>query len=262
MQYRSSFLMALAFLVFGPLSAQVVNIESQRIVNDQEGWAGSMGVQSNVIKNTSRLFSVGANTHVQWKKDKHLFLFLNETVFSKLDKNAFDNFSFFHLRHNYKVNAQVRWETFSQWQYNRILSIKERWLFGTGPRWKITQRDAFRMYVGTLYMFERELATDGKLEENHRLDAYCTFTWSPKKAHFKLVSTTYYQPGIAEWVDARWLNESSLQVNLVSWIAFTSTFTYLFDSRPPGSAPNDIYRWTNGLRVQFIPKKKETPTPP
>lgn len=61
-----------------------------------------------------------------------------------------------HLRYNYKFNHLIRFELFTQFQQNEILMIQERWLNGTGLRFKLADIENFRAYLGFLGMFEVE----------------------------------------------------------------------------------------------------------
>lgn len=240
----------LVFIWAFSASAQVVNIEAERIKSGKEGWAGTLGLAFSISENGRQLITFNTNAHTQYKHKRHLALLLGESVFSRADGQNFNNQAFGHLRYNYKLNNWMRWEAFGQVQYNKVAGLESRILAGTGPRFKLVDTTFARVYLGTLYMAEWERSTEQVYLQQHRLDAYLSFTILPIKT-IKITSTTYYQPRFDQFKDFRLSNDTELAFSILKWLAFTVRFRYMYDALPPGNGPNRIYSLTNGLRVSL-----------
>ena len=85
------------------LSAQIVNIESQRLQSDTTGWLGSFGSSFLFQKNAVQVININLNAHVEYKAKKSLYLFLtNYNLLRGSGETLADNL-FYHLRYNYKI---------------------------------------------------------------------------------------------------------------------------------------------------------------
>ena len=112
---------------------QIVNMESERYHTDTTGWAGTLGGDFALTNYGQKVYSINANAHLQYKTKKSLYLFLGGYGFLKGDNLSFVDYSFLHLRYNYKLTKILRWEAFTQLQQNAITKIQFRYLIGTGP---------------------------------------------------------------------------------------------------------------------------------
>ncbi len=262
MQIRSSVLVCL-FLWSTLAGAQLVNVESLRIRGYPDGFAGSLGFHYNFFKNVSKLSSIGTNLHVQLKKERDLYLFMAEYDRTRVNESDLSNEAFIHLRYTRNLNEKVvRWEFFSQLQRNTIRLLNMRGLLGTGPRFKLTgDSEKFKLYFGSLYMFEYEEELELSIHRNHRQSSYLSFTIVPNDA-VHIVSTTYFQPLWEDFSDFRLLTDFFMSVRITSWLSFNSRFYHLRDSDPPGDSPDTTYRFTNGLTFSFKPKQVTPPIYP
>src|SRR5688572_17746670 len=137
---------------------QIVNIESARMQSDTVGWMGGAGAAVSLNQDIDRVFGTNVSAHLQYKtsNDQGLWLILGDYGFLKVDDKKYISNGFGHLRYNKKVNAWLRWEVFTQIQNNDITQIDSRFLFGTGPRFKIAKNNILRLYAASLVMYEQE----------------------------------------------------------------------------------------------------------
>lgn len=231
--------------------SQVVNVESRRMRTDTTGWSGSAEGSFQFSKSVDEIYDLGALLHMQYKGKNDLWLFLNEARIIKGAGTQFINAGFAHIRYNRKVTAELlRWEVFTQYQYNKALEVGQRILAGTGPRFKIIESDIFRAYAASLYMFEYQESVDKTIiERNHRTSSYLSFTLEFKR--FELRNTTYFQPNMKELKDYRILSQSDLLIKLTDDLKFKTGFNYRFDSRPFPGVPEVTYYLSNGLVFEF-----------
>lgn len=231
--------------------SQVVNVESRRMRTDTTGWSGSAEGSFQFSKSVDEIYDLGALLHMQYKGKNDLWLFLNEARIIKGAGTQFINAGFAHIRYNRKVTAELlRWEVFTQYQYNKALEVGQRILAGTGPRFKIIESDIFRAYAASLYMFEYQESVDKTIiERNHRTSSYLSFTLEFKR--FELRNTTYFQPNMKELKDYRILSQSDLLIKLTDDLKFKTGFNYRFDSRPFPGVPEVTYYLSNGILFEF-----------
>jgi hypothetical protein len=233
-------------------SGQVVNIESKRMRSDTTGWMGSAEASFQLAKNIESIFDLGAKLQFQFKQKNYLWLFLNEYRLIKGGDNKYVNSGFAHIRYNHKITKELlRWEVFTQIQYNGVLDIGLRYLAGTGPRFKIYDSDVFRFYCAALYMFEYEENTGKTIFlRNHRISSYITLTLDLGKTEF--VNTTYYQPNIKDFKnDYRIQSQTDLNIGVTEDLLFKTGFSFRYESRPLPGIPKITYYLSNGLIFQF-----------
>lgn len=230
--------------------AQIVNVESARMQSDTIGWMGRLGSSFFINKNTTKIFGINLETHLQYKtsNDQGLWLLLGNLGFLKAGNARFVSDGLFHCRYNRKVNEWMRWEIFGQYQNNMITQIDSRILTGTGPRFKIIKAKKFRLYAASLVMYENEKEKTSPVitHSDIRNSSYFSFTWLPAD-NIEMVSTTYYQPLFKKISDYRILNQVSFRVKATPHFGLSVKWNYLHDRFPAGTAPKTTYLFATGL---------------
>ncbi|MCB0721125.1 MAG: DUF481 domain-containing protein [Ignavibacteriae bacterium] len=229
--------------------SQVVNIEARRLRTEKDGWAGEASADFFVLKEVSTVYAIEGKAQIQFKKDKSLFLFLSDLGFIKADDKDFQNSGFQHIRYNYKLtDTFLRWEVFTQAQFNKVRDIKLRLLAGTGPRFKLYDTDKMRFYIGTLYMYEyEERQSEPIIERENRISSYFSYTFNIGK--LLLFGTVYYQPEVTQLDDYRLVNQTDLEFKIFDEFKFVIKYRLLYDTFPPPSVPNTSYSFSNGFKL-------------
>lgn len=247
----SFLLIMLTFLSITVSDAQILNIEQQRIVTDTTGWAGRMGLSVSASKFTKSLFSINTRGHLQYKTNKDLYLLIANFDLVNADGENFDNRGYGHFRYNRKFTDLIRFEIFTQVQYNSLTKIKSRSLSGIGPRFKLSQHENAKFYWGLAYMYEYEvIAEQEQVNNDHRGSTYFTFTLLPVK-DITFSNTTYIQPLLTDIQDYRVSNDSNLDFKINENLKFNTIFSFLYDEEPPADVPKLNYLVRNGLSYQF-----------
>lgn len=246
-------LLTLIFLlIFYQSYAQIVNIEGERYTTDTTGWKGNYNLGFTFGKQAIKYFAFSNTAHVQYKSKKSLYLILGSVDLIRSQNDEFINSGFFHFRYNYKIRNWLRWEAFTQIQYNKLNGIRLRYLLGTGPRFKVVQIEKFKTYIGTLYMLEYEVNNDKtqKLVQG-RFSGYLSFSFRPIKT-VEIVSTTYYQPKFEDIKDYRIATDNSLNFKFHRLLTFSLNYRLNYDSRPPvGAVTNLTYQLENKFKIDF-----------
>lgn len=241
----------LIVLFSSPLISQVVNIESKRIRTDTTGWFGSAEASFMLSKVSEEIYDLGAKVHFQHKGVNHLWLFLNEYRLIKGAGTDFINSGFAHIRYNHKITKKLlRWEIFTQVQFNQALDVGLRGLAGTGPRFRVYESEKFRLYTGSLYMFEYlENSNKTIFERNHRNSSYVSLTIDINK--FDFTTTSYFQPLLRNFNDYLFYSQTELVFDVTEQLDFKTGFLFRYDSNPFPDVPRGSYFLTNGLVFSF-----------
>ncbi len=251
MRYLCLILCNLCCILFS--FSQIVNIERERFQTDTTGWKGNFDLGFSMGKQKKTYFIFSSVAHIQYKSKKHLYLLIGGLNILKTKDENINNSGFLHFRYNYKMKKNwIRWEAFTQVQFNKVNGIRTRFLLGTGPRFKLVNIQKFRTYLGTLYMYEHEVNSTKSIKLNEvRFSGYISFSFQPIK-QFELISTTYFQPNIARNKDYRIATDNAIQFRLHKHLSYGITYLLNYDSSPPiGAVSNLTYLWTNLLKVDF-----------
>ena len=234
--------------------AQVINVETLRKPSDSTKWTGSVSLDISLIKNRNDIFRIANKAHVQYKDSMNLWLFVNDINLQKIEGNSLVNRGTQHLRYNRRLTQLVKLEAFVQAQYDAISDINLRALVGTGPRFKLSENDNYKFYLGTLVMYEHEKASDAvvnRLQEDIRGSTYLSFSIYPTET-LSIISTSYYQPRIDKFKDYRLSSNTSVLFKILDDLAFKTSFNYFFDAFPVTTEiPKTQYELTNGLLYSF-----------
>lgn len=252
MRVNTLFFSIVFWIISNATKAQVVNIESERIQSDSSGFLGSIAANFSIASNAKTAIVLDAIAQVEYKSEKDLYLLLGNYGFVSGDDEAFFNSAFLHFRYNRKVGRVLRWEAFTQVQFNKISLIDFRYLLGTGPRFKIYSNKIIQLYAASLAMFEYEEddIAENRYHRDIRSSSYISFTLTPN-AMVKCISTTYYQPLFSDFNDFRVLNEETVDVNVSKKFTIEPKFSFLHDSRPVPTVPHDIYSFSTVFKYTF-----------
>ncbi len=244
----------LIILLFIPFLgiAQIINVESLRKVTDTVGWTGNIQLNLHLIKNKNSIFGISNRIRVQYRTKKHLWLFINDLDFREVNSEKFVSKNAQHFRHNYRFYKNFALETFFQRQQNEIASIRFRGLIGSGLRYKLTNSEKYKLYLGSLIMYENEKVNSDteKTNKDWRSSSYFSMSLFPNN-NISLVSTTYFQPRLDKFSDFRLSSQTTLALKIIKNLSFSTTFTYQYDAFPVIGIPKEQYRLTNGIVYSF-----------
>jgi hypothetical protein len=233
-------------------SAQIINIESQRLNSYSQGWAGNVHLNVNHIKNKDEFVEIRNRSNVRYRWNNKTAMLITNLALVRTNRESILNEGFQHIRYNVdsKENERFSWETYEQVQYNRILNLALRVNVGTGARYRFLDRDTLRMYAGASVMYEYE--KEIPLVEHHdiRMNLYYLINFNFLK-RFQLAGILYYQPKPSDNRDYRLSTEVSFNVIVTEKISFNSAVRLFYDSRPPPNVPEFFYRFENGLVYRF-----------
>lgn len=233
-------------------SQQIIHIENRRLAAIDSGLTGNVAAQINFIQNTNKIFQSNNYFQLQYATGKHSILSLSNQNVNIVNRDKVVNDGFQHFRYNYKFSDPVTLEAFVQFQYNTIVAIDFRSLFGVGPRFNIIQNDSTntRLFVGTQYMYEYEEESTGRINRDHRISSYVSYG-KPINDIFLFDAIAYFQPALNRFKDIRLSIEAFLEINITKSLRFRLRQSIHFDSAPPEGVRNTFYNFGNGLVYNF-----------
>jgi hypothetical protein len=246
------FLLFIFITQFSLISAQVIDVEHLRRNADSTGFAGSVGINLNITKNTKSIFLFGGNAYIQYRNGKHLVFYINGTSYKKVDDTNIVNKGTNHLRYNFDLNDFITLEAFGQIQYNSISKIDKRQLAGGGTRFKLASKEKYTMHLGTILMFEHEKinTTPVVYNDNIRFSGYFSVRYFPTE-NISIGSSTFYQPRIDKFYDYRLHSYNSLSVKLIQKLSLKITYIISYDAFPADGIPKTQYDLLNGIVYVF-----------
>lgn len=237
--------------------AQLVNVESQRIQSDSIRSAGNANLNFSYQENNNKPLIQFRTSIVYQRKTKSLkdiFLVLGSYNYSKTRDQKLSNAAFGHIRYNRTLYPLLKYELYTQIQFNQLLNLRSRYIAGTGLRFKFTNKSLFKSYLGVaaFYEYEESIELDTRVFRNDfRMSNYLVLSLRLPKDKGELTSTTYYQPLFDRFDDFRISNQTTLVLNFSKKLAFTTSFSYFFDTFPPNGIAQETISIENGLRLTF-----------
>jgi hypothetical protein len=254
MNARILILYVALFLAAIDASPQIVNIEAKRIVTDTTGWFGDLSGNFSFQQNVNTIYALTGEVHVENKSrnNKNLWLFLGNSGFLKVDSSSFANNTLALALYNRKLSKVIRAEGVTAVFNNQITNIRFRWIGGGGPRFKIADLTALKMYGAVWYLFEHEESSlqETPSKNESRMSPYFTLTIVPL-SNLKVVSTTYYQPRLDDFTDYRILHVDQLKIDVSKKFAFTVDFSYLYDAFPQPDVPDKNLALSMGVKYKL-----------
>lgn len=239
------------FLFSLPLFSQV-NIEGLRSLDTLKLHA-SVGIDGLLQTGNVEQQQLGINGNISFKIDKSEFIIITRAQYSWANQNEFSNDALIHLRNSNKLIGALSWESFTQYNFNRILLINNRALLGSGLRLKVFNREKVKLFLGSSIMYEYEdmqLAAD----DTHPRQTHF-FRWSNYiagrfyiKDDISFVTTNYYQPKINQFNDLRFLSENSLQIGVSDHLQLLINYRMRYDSIEPDALKDTDTRTSIGIR--------------
>jgi hypothetical protein len=223
------------------LQAQIVNVENKRLYSDSLGWSGSINASVAFSQVKYRTFASSFQPHIQWKGEKNYVLAFGSSDFSKNENTIFTNAQLIHLRYWHDIKGPAKWEAFTQFQYNPLISLKLRELVGTGMRFELIKKEKRKLSLGTSYMPEYEdIQPDRDYNINNRWSNYCSW-FVESKNNISFSGVIYYQPRIDSFKDFRFSFTSSICTKVNKRVIIKLNYSQMFDSQPPKNVRNLIF---------------------
>lgn len=221
-----------------------VNIESFRDEAKKEGFYGSVkgGMQIQSGNVDIKIYNLSSDLHLKLNRS-HLLL---KASYQKgyQAKDLFQNNGFGHFRYTLMYHDFLGYEGFTQTEFDTFKALELRQLIGLGIRTELEPIKKLSINSGLGVMNDYEQLKDKSTSSNPRVNSYLVVKYFINKDTSSFFSAIfYYQPLLFLYEDFRIKNEANLKTFIgklkSTKLYVISSFTYLYDSRPPEDIVTD-----------------------
>lgn len=248
-------LLILLFAASGLYSQTIINAE--RVDNDKDSSVFALALNYSGTRGNANTNQLGVAPVVILKKKKNEFkVFGGYNILSSGQSNIL-NSGYAHARHNYALSKTLKTLVFYQVQFNEVLQLNKREVFGSGLKLVVLGQDSIHLATTFGVMHEFELLDVNRLQTGEtaktnffRGSFIGSFTWKVNK-YLQVTDVLYYQPWLGGLNDYRALNDFNLSIKLAKAFSLLVTSSFRFDSKPPSSLGNYDWNFRIGLNVKL-----------
>ena len=165
------------------------------------------------------------------------------------------NSGFVHARHNYKLTDKLKTFEFYQLQFNELILLNKREVFGVGLQYSIIPDTTLTFSLGSGIIQENEFLNPRSIPIGEKLNTFYirvtfvgNFEWNINDK-LRLNNVVYYQPYVNNIKDYRLLNDFNLSISIIKNISFILSSTLRYDNESPSTLkPIDL---VNSIELNF-----------
>jgi hypothetical protein len=228
----------LLIFIFTQLVFCQVNTEKYRHFGDSLGLSGIIKLDASIQTGNTDLQELGSELRLDYKNSGSIILLILSGDYGWNNGKQFSNEALAHLRFVQALNPNLKFEIFTQVNYDKSLLLLFRTLGGGGLRFRLFNDHNSVLWFGSAYMLEYERYSaprriiDKKKILTNRWSNYLSYNLSVR-SNVSVSSVIYFQPRFDKWKDIRILTETSLQVNLSSNFSLSVDFDLRYDHYTP-----------------------------
>ncbi|MCU4163037.1 DUF481 domain-containing protein [Carboxylicivirga caseinilyticus] len=247
---------AISFLFFVSIAsiAQIVSIDKRRTKDPNKGFQGDVNLGVNYVHTNTDMLQVSSKFKLQYNDNDNTYLFSSDIGYSRVDNESNVNNGGFMFKYNYWVPDKIIIaEAFSQYSYNRVKSLKHRYIMGGGPRFNIADKDKFKLFVVAYTIYLNELFENDDYKRRKSLVKFSSMfsmDWQMSD-NAKFSQTTYYEPDYSDPADFRIWSETSLSFSITKAFSFSLFVRMDYDNLVPPDVEPLFYTVNNSFTVKF-----------
>lgn len=234
----------------------ILNLQAQTIINAEKFQSSEdslvfafelqyNGTSGNANTNQLSLSPVISSTG----KKQDIKLFGGYNILSSASTSIL-NSGFVHLRHNYKISQRLKTFAFYQLQFNEVLLLTKRDVYGLGLRYRFIKNDSLHLDIGSGAMKELEVLDETQISftdevTTNYLRGTAVYSFKLVQKKYKINHVAYYQPYFKNFQDFRLLNDINLAIALNKHLSLNILFVSRYDSKPPSV----LKKYDNSLMI-------------
>ena len=253
---RKILLFVVLFILAGRFAAegQIVNIDKRRTRDPNYGLQGSFDVGFNFVHTTTDQKQLDSRIKLQYNDGQNTYLVSSDVGFNQVGKERNVNNGGLMFKYNYWVPEKIIIaESFLQYQYNRIKSLKHRYILGGGPRFNIADGERFSFFLVGYTIYLNELYEHSQYERRKSLVKFSSMgsiDWQISDAA-SFNHTTYYEPDYSDPSDYRIWSESRLNLRITERLNFGLFVKLEYDNLAPDDVDKLFYTVSNSFQWRF-----------
>jgi len=235
-----------------------VNTEAMRSRDNIDCFTNQFNMVVGYEKANTEVLELAVEYRLDYVKQNnfHSFMVINlENGYEKendLPKNIINNKGFAHLRITKDLLKNYQMEIFTQYEFNKLLLLNDRYLLGTGLRIGLQKSELLSSYIGTGLMVEKEIYDlDSNQEKNLLRSTNYIKNNIVLSSNIDLSNTTYFQIATDDLNDYRILYDGGIVFHVNESFAFTIELNYRYDNDPQGNLGSGYIQISNGMSFNF-----------
>ena len=237
------------------MSAQV-NVEALRSDDPPLGYSGTFGGDLALRTGNVELVQLGLNARLYNVTESVTRLIVGNGGLGFLGGSRFASSGLLHYRQTYQYNDLVSPEWWGQLNYDRPQLLNFRMITGGGVRISFASGEWGQFGMGAALMLEHERLDlpDTAVHDDRTTDIrgsyFLTLRLVPNE-NLVITSTTYLQPAVDNWDDARTLANLRIASSVTDELDLTVSFDLRYDTGPPDGISALDTSLRTGLRFTY-----------
>lgn len=230
----------LFFLVANTVSSQTI-INAERLTSEEDSTIYSLAFSYSGSRGNAVTDRLAISPSFILTKEQNEFKVFGGYSFLSQSNTTILHSGFVHLRHNYKFSKRLKSFSFYQRQFNEVLLLNRREVFGAGLRYRFLAKDSLNLDIGMSVIRETEILNKatllpGEISETTYYRASCvsSFNWKLGK-NLRIHNVIYFQPYLKNLSDYRLLNDFNLIFSISKQFELITALTTRYDNMPPGT---------------------------
>ena len=266
MNHRFFILLAVFVFFHFHSRSQILNVDRNKVFTDTAKFVtGSVALKFHLDNNNTTPEEKNSYISIENRNDlvfvglKNNYTLISQIKYFKSSNGTFISAGHAHARANLLKMRKLSYEVFTQIQYDKNRFMDNRFLFGGGLRWMLSNTEKKGIFIGTELMYEHETWNNPE-DENHFIIKDLPKFSSYLSLHLKISSTSnfqtviYYQtgydpnPGIMR---NRFSYDIQFEISMIKKLHFNIKFTGTYEDKPIYPINNFFYTIENGLIWKF-----------
>lgn len=229
----------------------IVNMEGLHTTTPRPGWSGNIDLALSGTQGNSDTVSHSGGARAQYHRGADTVFFLVSRQYGESGGIRNSDKWFSHLRLIHQTRDWLALEGYLQGESDAFARLELRTLAGAGVRFTpYSQEGIGQVHLGLGAFRVREQIdhafADSGTDELTRLNSYLVLKYQISESA-ALVSSTYYQPDVADSGDYRLLEQAALKVQLTDRLDLVVSADYRHDSRPPTGVNDADFSYRTAL---------------
>jgi putative salt-induced outer membrane protein YdiY len=233
-----------------------VNTETLRKSDLEKGFHNNIQFRLGLNAGNSEYLKLKSKFRLDYVADNYYTFGVIEYQRGLQADELFINKGFAHFRYINTFLKSIRWEIFTQKEFNDFIRLRDRNLAGMGLRKSFMfmqkKHSHINLHLGVGFMWENEeLDLDPVTETNIiRSTNYVSANWKIDD-RLQLIHINYFQFDVENPSDFRLLAESTLHFSITKAFHFQTSLEFRYDSEPPLFIKKYDLELTNGVTFAF-----------
>lgn len=234
----------------------IVNVSDLHLAEYKSGPGGDLAASLSSLSGNSNQQQYELGTSIRWIQADHSHFLLLDRSYGESQSVAYIDKAFIHQRNIWQRSPGFAWEIFLQTEQDQFARLGSRHLLGGGARFSHQLGNTGKLHLGTGLFEEQETlfnsgtTSDGGTQILARANLYLVIQFKLDK-QLTLVSSTYFQPDLANPTDYRLLEQASLKYKLNQAMSLKLNLDIKHDNAPPQTIKTTDTGLNLGLEYNF-----------